>query len=54
MVEVMVWMECYQMTKTEYVPCDRELFKRDDRLLRQVKTPDGRDVIELELRPCDE
>ena len=38
----------------EYISNDKWLWKRVDRLLRPENTPDGRDVIELELRSCDE
>ena len=38
----------------EYILNNEWLWKIYDRLLRPENNPDGRDVIELELRECDE
>ena len=43
-----------QVLKTEYILNDEWLWKRYVKLLRPENTPDGRDVIELESRECDE
>ena len=43
-----------EMMNIEYILNDVWLWKRIDRLLRPEKAPDWSDVIELELRECDE